>query len=137
MSTTQTLATSSAATVIVRQRAQDPFEAQADDEVIICRCEEITRGEIRRAIHDGMRTTGEVKRFLRAGMGLCQAQTCQRLVQTILSRELGLRPAQLGSIKGRMPVRPVVMGDLGRSTEESPAVLTKGREPESHAHAQA
>ena len=47
------------------------FEPRPDDDVVICRCEEITRGEIRRAVHAGMYTMNEVKRFLRAGMGLC------------------------------------------------------------------
>ena len=54
-----------------------------------------------------MRTTNEVKRYLRAGMGLCQGQTCQRLVQGIIAAELKTRPSALGMIQGRAPVRPV------------------------------
>ena len=38
------------------------FEPRPDDDVVICRCEEITRGEIRRAVHAGMYTMNEVKR---------------------------------------------------------------------------
>ena len=79
----------------------------AFDDMIICRCEEITKGEIRKAVYDGMRTTNEVKRYLRAGMGLCQGQTCQRLVQGIIAAELKTRPSELGMIQGRAPVRPV------------------------------
>ena len=30
------------------------FIPQPDDDVIVCRCEEVTKGEIRRAVHDGM-----------------------------------------------------------------------------------
>lgn len=33
-----------------------PFIPEEDDDLIICRCEEVTKGEIRRAIHDGMWT---------------------------------------------------------------------------------
>ena len=33
--------------------------------VIVCRCEEITKGEIRRAVHDGMFTLTEIRRYLR------------------------------------------------------------------------
>jgi NAD(P)H-nitrite reductase large subunit len=44
-------------------------------DMIICRCEEITKGEIRRAIYDGMYTLTEIRRYLRTGMGLCQGQT--------------------------------------------------------------
>ncbi|HBN80615.1 MAG TPA: hypothetical protein DD433_04460, partial [Ruminococcaceae bacterium] len=59
-----------------RNREIGAFVPQQDDDLIICRCEEITKGEIRRAVHEGMWTLTEVKRFLRAGMGLCQGQTC-------------------------------------------------------------
>ncbi len=94
---------------IVRTANTEPFVPMADDDMIICRCEEITKGEIRKAVHDGMRTTNEVKRWLRAGMGLCQGQTCQRNVQNIVARELGISVAELGMITGRAPARPIVM----------------------------
>ncbi len=48
------------------------FVPKPDDDLIVCRCEEITKGEIRKAIHEGMRTMTEIRRFLRPGMGLCQ-----------------------------------------------------------------
>ena len=70
---------------MIRVANPEPFVEREDDDMIICRCEEITKGEIRRAVYDGMRTTNEVKRYLRSGMGLCQGQTCQRLVQGIIA----------------------------------------------------
>jgi NAD(P)H-nitrite reductase large subunit len=88
-----------------------------DDELIVCRCEEITQGEIRRAIYDGLFTLTEIRRFLRAGMGLCQGQTCGRLVKAILARELGLQPAALEPATARSPVRPVEMRILARDQE--------------------
>lgn len=85
------------------------FEARDDDSIIICRCEEITRGEIRKAIYDGMRTASEVKRYLRAGMGLCQGQNCNRLVRNIIAGELGLRPVEVEMQVPRAPARPIPM----------------------------
>jgi NAD(P)H-nitrite reductase large subunit len=85
------------------------FKVQADDSLIICRCEEITKGEIRRALYDGMRTMNEIKRFLRVGMGLCQGQTCNRLVKGIIARELGIALQDLEVSKPRSPVRPIAM----------------------------
>ena len=85
------------------------FVPQADDDMIICRCEEITKGEIRLAVHEGMRSLIEVKRFLRSGMGLCQGQTCGRLVRSIVAKELGVSPANLELNKPRSPARPVEM----------------------------
>lgn len=72
------------------------FEPRPDDDVVICRCEEITRGEIRRAVHAGMYTMNEVKRFLRAGMGLCQGQSCNKTVRAIIAQELGISPTETG-----------------------------------------
>lgn len=84
-----------------------------DDDMIICRCEEVTKGEIRRAIHDGMFTMAELRRYLRNGMGLCQGQTCGKLVKGILARELGISPAELEPATSRSPMRPVEMRILG------------------------
>lgn len=95
---------------IVRVASSRPFEEKPDDDMIICRCEEITKGEIRRAVYDGMRTMNEVKRYLRCGMGLCQGQTCQKLVMGIIAGELKENPADLGMIQGRAPARPVEIG---------------------------
>ncbi len=47
-----------------------PLIPQPDDDMIICRCEEVTKGEIRKAVHDGMFTLTEIRRYLRTGMGL-------------------------------------------------------------------
>jgi len=80
-----------------------------DDDLIICRCEEITKGEIRRAVRDGMFNVHEVRRMLRCGMGLCQGQTCARLVKGIVARELGEPAASLDDATGRSPMRPTEM----------------------------
>ena len=49
----------------VNDRSRDigPFVPAEDDDMIICRCEEITKGEIRKAVHEGMYTLNEVRRF--------------------------------------------------------------------------
>ena len=59
---------------------------------IVCRCEEITEGEIVRAIHENPKATtvDAVKRRVRAGMGRCQGGFCQPHVAEILARELGV-----------------------------------------------
>ena len=82
-------------------------EEAPDDDLIICRCEEITKGEIKEAVRNGMATLNGVKRVTRAGMGLCQGQTCQRLVTQILAGELGISPAHVEPTTARAPVRPL------------------------------
>ena len=67
-----------------------PYVPETGDEIIICRCEEITQGEIRKAIHEGMFTMPEIRRYLRTGMGLCQGQTCGKLVKNIFEYFLNI-----------------------------------------------
>lgn len=100
--------------VLVRKTPKKHFVNELDDDVIICRCEEITKGEIRRAIYDGMLTMNEIKRYLRAGMGLCQGQSCARLVRGILARELGVTPAEVEMAASRAPARPMNMETFAR-----------------------
>lgn len=88
-------------------RVTKETEATADSDLVICRCEEITKAEIKEAIRNGMRTLNGIKRVTRAGMGLCQGQTCQRLVTRLLSDELGLSPADVDPTTARGPVRPL------------------------------
>ena len=97
-----------------RSRDIGPFVPAPDDDMIICRCEEVTKGEIRRAVHDGMFTIAEIRRYLRAGMGLCQGQTCSKLVKSIVARELKVSPAELEPAVSRAPMRPMEMEVLGR-----------------------
>lgn len=95
--------------ILDRTKDIGPFVPGKDDDMIICRCEEITKGEIRKAVHDGMWTLNEIKRFIRPGMGLCQGQTCGRIVKGIVAKELGVPASSLEEITARTPNRPVEM----------------------------
>lgn len=86
-----------------------PFIPEPDDDLLICRCEEVTKGEIRQAVHAGMFTIEEIRRFLRSGMGLCQGQTCGKLVKGIVARELQVSPAEIEPATSRAPMRPTEM----------------------------
>ena len=86
------------------------------DDLIICRCQEITRSEIEEAIRENdLRTIQEVKRFTRAGMGLCQGKTCGRLVMEILRSETSRSPREVPPDTARPPVRAVPIDILGNS----------------------
>ncbi|MFP4662640.1 MAG: (2Fe-2S)-binding protein [Halanaerobiales bacterium] len=100
-----------------RSRKLNPFVEHEDDSMVICRCEEVTKGDIRKAVYDGMFTLQEVRKFLRTGMGLCQGQTCGKLVKNIIASELDISPAKLDSATGRAPMRPVEMEVLANDRE--------------------
>jgi len=88
------------------QTAEEGAPAE-DDDLVICRCEEITKGEIRAAIQNGMTTLNGIKRVTRAGMGLCQGQTCQRLITQLLAAELEYSATEIEPTTARAPVRPL------------------------------
>ena len=96
-----------------------PYVPGPDDDMIVCRCEEITKGEIRRAIHEGMYTMTEIRRYLRAGMGLCQGNTCSKMVRQIVAKELQVSPDTLEPATARAPMRPVEMWVLAREGGEA------------------
>ena len=59
---------------------------------IVCRCEGITEGEIRRALKENPKAVDVdgIKRRTRAGMGRCQGGFCQPYVAGIIAEELGI-----------------------------------------------
>ncbi|MCT4565101.1 MAG: NAD(P)/FAD-dependent oxidoreductase [Maledivibacter sp.] len=64
---------------------------------IICRCENITEGEIVDVIHRkaGATTVDGVKRRIRPGMGRCQGGFCGPRVMEIIARELGINISEV------------------------------------------
>ena len=60
---------------------------EPDDCVIICRCERVSLGEIRRAIRGGVSDMNQLKAVTRAGMGACGAKTCESLILSIFRSE--------------------------------------------------
>ena len=85
-----------------------------NNDMIVCRCEEVTVAEIKKAIQEGARDIVGVKRRTRAGMGLCQGRTCEKLVSQIIASELGISPKEAGTSSARPPVRPVTFGELAK-----------------------
>jgi len=69
---------------------QEIIEKDSDYGEIICRCENISKGEIVEAIHRPVpaRSLDAIKRRTRAGMGRCQGGFCSPRVLRILSEEL-------------------------------------------------
>lgn len=86
-----------------------PYVPEENDDMLVCRCEEVTKGEIRQAVHAGMFTIEEIRRYLRTGMGLCQGQTCGKLVKGIVARELKVSAGMVEPAVARAPMRPIEM----------------------------
>ena len=83
-----------------------------DDNTIICRCEELTLGQIRELIRKGYTSVDEIKRISRATMGPCQGRTCRPLIMSEISRMTGTPMTEVTTGTFRPPVKPIKMATL-------------------------
>lgn len=91
-------------------RIQDPecaapcehalHDAPVPDDAIVCRCERVSAGEIRRHLRSGVRDLNELKALTRAGFGACGGKTCRSLLARIC-REEGLSPGEVALLTER------------------------------------
>lgn len=85
----------------------------------ICRCEEIPRSEVKKAIREGNVTLNDVKRRTRAGMGVCQGIFCLRAVGMMIEAETGTMADSLEPMTARPPARLVTLGSLAALNPET------------------
>ncbi len=76
------------------------------DETVICRCEDVTMGDIKKAVKEGFYLLRELKETTRITMGNCQGRTCFPILTEYL-RSSGISPQPMSV---RPPVKPVEMG---------------------------
>ena len=88
------------------------------DETIICRCEAVTAGDIRRYAALGCKGPNQAKAFGRSGMGPCQGRYCGLTVTEILSAENGISQQETGALRIRSPLKPVTLGELAAYQDE-------------------
>ncbi|MCK4429602.1 MAG: FAD-dependent oxidoreductase, partial [Candidatus Aenigmarchaeota archaeon] len=78
----------------IANMSDDTNIADMDDDVIICRCERITKKQILEHIKNGCSDFNSLKAALRVGMGPCGGKTCADLVYKIF-REAGVNPEKI------------------------------------------
>jgi len=88
------------------------------DDTVVCRCEEVTLGEIRQAVAEGATSANEVKGLTRTGMGNCQGRICGEIVGRIIAAETGSHGGDAGAIEksgiftARAPIHPLPLDAL-------------------------
>lgn len=82
--------------------AESFFQEKMDDNTIVCRCERITAGEIRKLIRAGVRDINHIKGVTHASMGACGGKTCLNLIKRMFVEE-GVPLSEVTE----PPVRPV------------------------------
>ena len=101
-------------------RAYPPYvqAMQPDDATIICRCEEVTAGQVRQYATLGCLGPNQTKAFGRVGMGPCQGRYCGLTVSQILAKENSQTLDETGYYRIRPPLKPITIGELATVESE-------------------
>ena len=83
------------------------------DDAMLCRCEAITVGELRRVVLEkGATETNRAKAFSRVGMGRCQGRYCGQAAAEIIAHAASIPLEQAGRQRGQAPVKPLSMATV-------------------------
>lgn len=86
----------------------DDWAKDLPDDLILCRCEEITLGALRQAVHqDGVREINRLKALTRIGMGRCQGRICGTAAAECLAHESHQSLAAVGRLRAQPPIKPI------------------------------
>lgn len=86
----------------------DDWAGQVADELVVCRCENVTAGTLRRtAIECGAREINRLKALCRVGMGRCQGRMCGAAAAEILAHAQSMPLADVGRLRGQAPIKPL------------------------------
>lgn len=87
-----------------------PHEAAAalSDDTVICRCEDVTVGELRAvAWEKGADELNRAKALIRVGMGHCQGRYCAHAAAEVVAAATRVPLEQVGRLRGQAPVKPL------------------------------
>jgi NAD(P)H-nitrite reductase large subunit len=80
------------------------------DSAIVCRCEMISAGELRRTVSEkGACEVNRIKAFSRVGMGRCQGRYCSQAGAEVIAAAAGVSVQQVGRQRGQAPIKPLPM----------------------------
>ena len=82
------------------------------DDVMVCRCEEVTAGDLRGFVALGCAGPNQAKSFGRCGMGPCQGRLCGLTVTEVIAKARGVSASEVGYYRIRPPIKPITLGEL-------------------------
>jgi NADPH-dependent 2,4-dienoyl-CoA reductase/sulfur reductase-like enzyme len=82
------------------------------DNVMVCRCEEVTAGDLRKFVALGCAGPNQAKSFGRCGMGPCQGRMCGLTVTEVIAKARGVTAEEVGYYRIRPPIKPITLGEL-------------------------
>jgi bacterioferritin-associated ferredoxin len=94
-----------------------PRPPRLDDTTLVCRCEEVTAGQIRQAAKIGALGLNQLKAFTRCGMGPCQGRMCGATAAEVMAGARGVPVEQIEPLRTRFPTKPLTLGELAALNE--------------------
>ena len=96
------------------------WAAHAPDALVVCRCENITAGELRACVRDtGADEMNRLKALTRVGMGRCQGRSCGVAAAEILAQATSQPVELVGRLRGQAPIKPVPIHLQARQVRQS------------------
>jgi NADPH-dependent 2,4-dienoyl-CoA reductase/sulfur reductase-like enzyme len=95
-----------------------PRPPRLDDTTLVCRCEEVTAGQIRAAAKVGALGLNQLKAYTRCGMGPCQGRMCGATAGEVMAQARGVRVAEIEPYRTRFPTKPLTVGEIAALAEE-------------------
>ncbi|MBN9548746.1 MAG: NAD(P)/FAD-dependent oxidoreductase [Alphaproteobacteria bacterium] len=86
------------------------------DEAIVCRCENVTAGDVRQSVDLAGGEANRVKSLSRVGMGRCQGRYCHLAAVELVATQAGCTADAVGRFRGQAPVRPAPIGAFLRES---------------------
>lgn len=83
-----------------------------ENEVILCRCENLTLERLHQLLDEGVTSMQEIKRKTRCTMGNCQGKTCKQLIAAEIASYLGKSVDEIDIPINRLPIQPVTLGEI-------------------------
>ncbi|MGJ5202088.1 FAD-dependent oxidoreductase [Bradyrhizobium sp. HKCCYLR20261] len=95
------------------------WAADIADDTLLCRCEEISAGEARRAIDDfALTEMNRLKAVTRIGMGRCQGRMCGAAAAELLAAQANCDIGAVGRLRAQAPIKPIPLA-VTLSTNET------------------
>ena len=90
--------------------------ARLPDEVTLCRCENVTVGQLREALSADLapREVNRATALTRCGMGRCQGRFCGLALAELIAAGLKIPLQEVGYLRAQAPVKPLLMSVAGK-----------------------
>lgn len=80
------------------------------DDTVVCRCEDVSIGSIKKAINSGFSSFNSLKLGTRVTMGNCQGRTCSQIINDLI--EIMTKKEILSPLSFRPPLKPISLNSF-------------------------